>query len=74
MVGETLVISSVDGNIYVRDPATGGKIREFSLGEPVFAPIVVDENILYIHSTEQILYALNTETGELRVVCSFNTK
>ncbi|MCL5994685.1 MAG: PQQ-binding-like beta-propeller repeat protein [Chloroflexi bacterium] len=63
--GRTLVvIGSDDGGVYALEPTTGEQAWLFSTGDAVEAPIVIEDNVVYVASRDHTLYALDGANGQ----------
>ncbi len=63
VAGGVVVFGSEDGTVYAVDAATGAKAWQRDLENPVRAPVCAGEDVVYIHASNQKVYALETEFG-----------
>jgi len=63
LVGKSIIIASQEGRIYALDTDTHQKRELNNLEEEIYAPLSASDGIVYIHTIEGELYALNAQTG-----------
>jgi len=63
LVDDRVIIATEEGKIYAIDTSSKGTQLLADLEEGVNAPLVASEEVVYIHTQTQTLYALNVQTG-----------
>jgi len=62
----------LDGKVYVLDAATGSKLNEFDLEEPLASdPVMHDDNVIFC-TREGAIYSINTAQNSLRQLAVIN--
>ena len=65
-LGDNMVVaSSLDGNVYALDVATGNKLWAFKTNSYIEAVPSIAYGNVYVGSTDNYTYALNAKTGQL---------
>jgi outer membrane protein assembly factor BamB len=65
LVDSTIIIASEDGRIRAIDTSNNQKSEFKNLGEKINAPLSASDGIVYIHTSEGELHALNAQTGAI---------
>lgn len=68
LVGDLVIFGSEDGKVYALDAGTGAERWRRNLEEPptqVRASLCAGEGVVYVHATNQRIYALETEHGDV---------
>lgn len=63
VTSETVVVGSMDTNVYCLDKKTGADVWQFKTGQAVLASPLVTEDTVYIGSGDFNMYALDLKTG-----------
>ncbi len=66
LVDESVIIVSQEGKVSALGTADNQIRQVVDLEEKVFAPLYASEGVVYIHSDEDILHALDIQTGVIR--------
>lgn len=61
--GNSIIVATEKGIVYALDTEFYQQRQLVDLGEKVDAPLVVSEGIVYVHTTEDTLYAVNVQSG-----------
>ncbi len=65
VVGDTVYVGSLDGNLYALDKYTGAAVWSFNAVTPIYSSPAVDSGIVYFLATGGNFYALDANTGAL---------
>ena len=60
-----VALGSDDGNLVLLDPETGQRLWDQRIGEKIRAPLVSNQGIVYVHSTDKKLHAYDLNTRRL---------
>ncbi len=71
LVDNSIIVAKEDGIVYSLDTVTNQKRELVTLGEKVYAPLAASQGIIYIHTVEDALYAVDAQSGAIR---EFNIK
>lgn len=68
LVGNLVVVATQDGTVYTLDTTNNRRSQLTSLGEKVtvYAPLFAHQGKVYLHSTDDTLWELDTESGARR--------
>jgi outer membrane protein assembly factor BamB len=65
LVGNSLVICSESGSLYILDAAKGTMVKTVSIDSKVMAPIYADGNNVYIHARDRNVYCIDLQDGQI---------
>ncbi len=71
LVGNSIIVATEGGVVYALDTGDNQQRQLVNLGEKVYAPLAASQGIIYIHTVEDALYAVDAQSGAIR---EFNIK
>ncbi len=71
LVGNSIVVATEEGVVYAIDTANNEKKKLVDLEEKIFASLFASDGVVYVHTDEDGLYAVDVQTGAIQ---EFNIK
>lgn len=68
VVGNLLVVGTLDGHVYGMDAATGKQIWSAEVDDEVISPPAIDAGIVYVRTNSGYVYAFDANSGERKWV------
>ena len=66
LVGSSIVVATQEGIVYTLDTTSNHRGEIADLEEEVYAPLFASEGVVYVHTVEDALYAIDVESGASR--------
>ena len=71
LAGNSIVVATEEGVVYAIDTASNEQTKLVDLEEKVFASLFASDGVVYVHTDEDSLYAVDVQTGAIQ---EFNIK
>ncbi|HEX7370612.1 MAG TPA: outer membrane protein assembly factor BamB [Rhodanobacteraceae bacterium] len=68
VLGNLLVVGTLDGHVYAMDAATGKQLWSAEVDDEVISPPAIDAGTVYVRTNSGYIYALDANSGERKWV------
>jgi outer membrane protein assembly factor BamB len=66
LVGNSIVVATEEGVVYAIDTASNVQKKLVDLEEKIFASLFASDGVVYVHTDEDSLYAVDVQTGAIQ--------
>ncbi|HEX74433.1 MAG TPA: PQQ-binding-like beta-propeller repeat protein [Dehalococcoidia bacterium] len=63
LVDDSVIIASEEGRVWTIDTSNNQESELINLGQKIYAPLYASDGVVYIHTSEGSLHALNAQSG-----------